>query len=110
MEGTGGCVVGEEDKVRQKQKACVLISTLHRARTFVDDTQPPHVRQHIDPAAWFGFSKIDEGSAYFSMGPRSASRTARTFRKARVFRILRTLSEITRQRLREIASQLPLGR
>ena len=96
------------NKIRTRWKAQVRLLVLHthRARYLTDDTQPSYVRQPVGSAAWLGLGKVEEGSAFRSLGPRPACRKARTFRKIRISRILCTPSEGIRQSLRG-SSQLP---
>lgn len=90
------------NKIRIKWKAQVQLLVLHthRARYLTDDTQPSYVRQPVGSAAWLGLGKVEEGSAFRSLGPRPACRKARTFRKIRISRILCTPSEEIRQSLK----------
>jgi hypothetical protein len=54
---------GGAEYVQSRRRVSSLV-LYNRARLFVHDTQPPHVRQHVGSAAWFGLSRIEEGSAY----------------------------------------------
>ena len=41
-----------------------LVLQTHRARYLIDDTQPSCIRQPVGSAAWFGLSKIEQGSTF----------------------------------------------
>ena len=53
------------NKIHIKWKAQVqLVLQTRGARCLADNTQPSYIRQPIGSAAWFRFSRIEEGSAF----------------------------------------------